>query len=271
MNRLVSAGKHCIVLEIYLLLFHSLNKTVMRKIIFQGTLIAFAIMISYCITTFAQQKTASKSKPTEHWIKVYRDVIMGDQSNTTYGPFLQTSNGKVISLEDAARLQKEIALVFFTEYDANYATLTFPGNATAAASYGTDNIAAFTENPGGMNHWDQQNLNSGLITSATNSSGDMAAADFNAVASSNDWNTFSKMFRQFNSGSSKLSYTNNYIHVEGNTVYMFQVNNAIRGFIYIKNLAPKSAKGGSIKFDLIVEGGDEFKSSDANVLQPSKD
>ena len=243
----------------------------MRRIILQGMLIAFAIVTGYCMAAFAQQKAAPKNKPAEHWIKVYHDVIMGDQSNTTYGPFLQTGNGQVISLEHAARLQKEIALVFFTEYGANYATLTFPGNATAAASYGTDDIATFTENPGGMNHWDQQNLNSGMITTAGNSSGDMSGADFNTVAASNDWNTFSKMFRQFNSGSSKLSYTNNYIHVEGNTVYMFQVNNAIRGFIYIKNLVPKSAKGGSIKFDLIIEGGDEFKNSDAKVLQPAKD
>jgi hypothetical protein len=243
----------------------------MKKTIFRSTVIAFAIVTGYCMATFAQQKVTPKNKPAEHWVKVYRDVIMGDQSNTTYGPFLQTSNGQVITLENASKLQKEIALVFFTEYDGNYATLTFPGNATAAASYGTDNIAAFTENPGGMNHWDQQNLNSGLVTSAANSSGDMAATDFNAVAASNDWNTFSKMFRQFNSGSSKLSYTNNYIHIESNMVYMFQVNNAIRGFIYIKNLVPKSAKGGSIKFDLIVEGGDEFKSSDTKVLQPVKD
>lgn len=243
----------------------------MRKIIFQGTLIAFAIVTGYCTATFAQQKVTPKSKPAEHWIKVYRDVIMGDQSNTTYGPFLQTSNGQVINLENAARLQKEIALVFFTEYNANYATLTFPGNATAAASYGTDDMATFTENPGGMNHWDQQNLNSGMITTAGTSSNQMSQADFNTVATSNDWNTFSKMFRQFNSGSSKLSYTSNFMHVEGNTVYMFQINNAIRGFIYIKTLVPKSAKGGSIKFDLIVEGGDEFKSGDAKVLQPSKD
>jgi hypothetical protein len=243
----------------------------MRKIIFKGTIIAFAIVTGYYMAAFAQQKATPKNKPAEHWIKVYRDVIMGDQSNATHGPFLQTSNGQVINLENAAKLQKEIALVFFTEYNANYATLTFPGNATAVASYGTDDIAAFTENPGGMNHWDQQNLNSGMITAAASSSGQMSQADFNTIASSNDWNTFSKMFRQFNSGASKLSYTSNFMHVEGNMVYIFQLNNTVRGFIYVKNLVPKSAKGGSVKFDLIVEGGDEFKSGDAKVLQPSKD
>ena len=243
----------------------------MKKLLWKTSAITLALVAGWCIATFAQQKNTSKGKPAEHWIKVYRDVIMGDQTNTTYGPFLQTSTGKAIDLENAANLQKEIALVFFTEYNANYATLTFPGNATAAASYGTDDIAVFTENPGGMNHWDQQNLNSGMITTAGSSSNEMTAADFNTVAASNDWNSFSKMFRQFNSGSGKLSYTSNYVHVEGNTIYMFQVNNAVRGFIYIKNLVPKSAKGGSIKFDIIIEGGDEFKSTDAKVLQPSKD
>lgn len=244
----------------------------MKRLILKTTAITLALIAGLCIATFAQNKKATTTpKKQEHWIKVYHDVMMGDQANSSIGQFLKTSDGQVVSVEDAHKFQKEIGLVFFTEYNANYATLTFPGNATAAASYGTDDIAVFTETPGGMNHWDQGNLNSGMITTAMTSEQQMSSSDFNAVASSNDWNSFSKMFRQFNSGSGKLSYTSNFMHLEGNTIYMFQMNNAVRGFIFIKNLVPKSAKGGSIKFDMIIEGGDEFRGTDSQALQPAKD
>jgi hypothetical protein len=244
----------------------------MKNLLLKTTAITLALVAGLCIATFAQnKKTTTTPKKQEHWIKVYRDVMMGDQANSSIGQFLITGNGNVVSVEDALKFQRVIGLVFFTEYYANYATLTFPGNATAAASYGTDDIAVFTDSPGGMNHWDQGHMASGMITNAGTSDKEMTAGDFNTVAESKDWNSFSKMFRQFNSGSGKLSNTSNFMHIEGNTVYMFQMNNAVRGFIYIKNLVPKSAKGGSIRFDMIVEGGDEFSGTDSNALQAGKD
>lgn len=243
----------------------------MKKILFKTIAITVAIIAGMCIATYAQNKkgTAPK-KTTERWIKVYRNIMLGDQSNTTHGSFLKTATGEVVSVENADQFQKEIGLVFFTEYNANYATLTFPGNASSAASYGTDDIGTFTEKPGGMNHWEQGNLTSGELTAATLSGEDMSQSTFNTVAESNDWNEFSKVFRQYNSGSGKLSYTIKFAHVEGNTVYMFQLSNTVRGFIYVKNLVPKSAKGGSITFDMIIEGSDEYNNSDAKVLQPGK-
>ena len=244
----------------------------MRQLWIKAAAIATAIIAGLCIASYGQtKKLPAAKKPVERWIKVYNNLMMGVQTNSSIGQFLKTATGEVIAVQDAERFQKEIAFVFFTEYGANYATLTFPGNAAAAASYGTDEISVFTESPGGMNHWEQGNLNSGYITWASTSDGDMSASDFNEVAESKSWANFSKMFSRFNSGSGKLSYVGNYVHLATNNVYMFQLNNTIRGFIYEKNLTPKSAKGGSFKFDLIIEGSDEHKSSDVKGLQPSKD
>lgn len=244
----------------------------MKKVLFKTAVITLAIIVGFCIATYAQNKKATLTKkPAERWIKTYRDVMMGDQSNNTHGQFLKTASGEVVPIEDADKFQKEIGFVFFTEYNANYATLTFPGNAAAAASYGTDDVGVFTEKPGGMNYWEQGNLNSGEITIAATSDQEMSQVDFNTVATSNDWNEFSKTFRQYNSGSGKLSFTNKYVHVAGNTVYMFQLDNTVRGFIYIKNLVPKSAKGGSLKFDMIIEGSNEYDNNAAKILQPSND
>lgn len=244
----------------------------MKKILLKTVAVTLTLIAGLFMATFAQSKKSSSTQKTAaHWIKVYRDVMMGDQSNAAYGPFLKTGTGEVVKIENADGHQKEIGFTFFTEYNGNYATLTFPGNATSAASYGTDDIGVFTEDPGGINHWDQANLNSGQITTAATSAKEMTMAEFNAIAESGDWTSFSTAFRHFNGGSGKLSFTSNFVHAEGNTVYMFQLNNTVRGFLYIKNLVPKSAKGGSVKFDMIIEGGDEYKSSDAKVLQPAKD
>lgn len=240
----------------------------MRNIFLKTAAITLAFVAGLCIASFAQQKSTDKKKP-EHWIKVYQDIVLGDQSNSKYGPFLKTATGQAVSIEDADKVQKEIGLVFFTEYNGNYATLTFPGNATAAASYGTDDIRVFTEDPGGLNHWEQEHLHSGYITSAATSEKQMSQEEFNDIAAGKNWAGFTKTFAQYNSGSGKLSYVSNFVHVELNTVYMFQLNNTVRGFLYVKNLVAKSAKGGSMKFDMIIEGSDAY--GDSKILQPAKD
>ncbi|RYZ22787.1 MAG: hypothetical protein EOP49_46415, partial [Sphingobacteriales bacterium] len=182
----------------------------MKSILKKTAAITLALLTGLCIASFAQKKTAGAKAP-ERWVKVYRDIMLGDQSNTSIGQFLKTATGQAIAVEDVSQIQKEIGLVFFTEYGGNYATLTFPGNAAAAASYGTDQIGVFTE-PGGLNNWEASNMHSGYITNAGVNAEAMSQADFNTLAASNDWNNFSKTFRQYNSGSGTLAYVLNYTH-----------------------------------------------------------
>ncbi len=211
-------------------------------------------------------------KPDEKaWIVVYRDVTLGDQENLTIGHFLQSSTGTVIPVEQTSGKEESLAMMFFTEYSANYAVLTFPGNATSAAAYDISSNRLFQQTQGGLNQWPQTKMNSGEITRPHKSGKDMTLQEFNELAGSNDWSKFDALFKSYNGGATDLSFVANYQHAANGDLYMLQLNNTVRAFIYVKNVVPSSANGGHIRFDMIIEGQEAYvPMPDAEVVQPTR-
>lgn len=212
--------------------------------------------------------------PTEkqHWVKVYKDVMLGDQENHAIGHFLRTQNGQVVAVEAAQTQQEFLSMMYYTQYGANYVVFTFPGNGHSASAYtDIETNRLFVQNPGGIDHWAQSNLNTGEIDRAYRDGAYMTVAEFDALASSRNWGDFDARFTYFNGGQADLS-AGSFLVPGNGEIYMVQLNNTVRGFIRVKSVVPSSANGGSIKFDMVIEGGDDYNLDDvAKNIQPGKD
>ena len=233
-------------------------------------LLGLAILSVIVLTTSCQKSEKAKTSTT--WTKTYRNVILGDQKNYQIGHFFKPKTGEVIAVESAQSQQNALAMVMYTEY-GNGVLFTFPGNAYEATGF-KDDLAQnrlFTQNPGGMNNWDQSNLNSGEIATAATLDRKMSNAEFETLATGNDWTAFDSKFKEYNGGDPNL-FSITYAIPNLGDVYLVQLNSSVRAFVYVKNIVPVSANGGSIKFDIVIEGSKAFSTNDnANKLQPSKD
>lgn len=188
------------------------------------------------------QSTPKKSTKT---IIVYRDVVLGDQANEKYGAFFQPSTGQSVDLEAAGADPKSIHLVLFKEYGSTQ-VLTFPGNARDASAYKDEyaNNPLFSDEDG-VESWDD--ANSGEILESS-----MTQSKFNTIAEAASVKSFSAAFAAANGGSAKLS-TIHYVWPKANNVYLIQMNDGLRAIMLVKNAVPTGSKGGSIKFDIILE------------------
>jgi hypothetical protein len=253
-------------------LFTLKTKTMKNKIAHVALSVATlftALGAASCEKKETKEPTATDKK----WIVTYRDVMLGNQKNYSLGHFFKSKTGEVIPVEQAQGQQKSLSMVMFTEY-GDGVILTFPGNAYDASTFKSEipDNRLFAQNPGGMNHWSPGNLNSGEVTLASydGTINKMTLAEFNTLSASGDWSSFESAFKLYNGGESDLSYVANYVLGPGNgDIYLIQLNNSVRAIIYIKNVVPSSANGGSIKFDIIIEGSDAYaKNPDAEPLQP---
>ncbi|MGJ7031998.1 hypothetical protein [Niabella hirudinis] len=189
------------------------------------------------------QGTASVAEKSGKYIMYYQDVMMGDQSNTKFGPFFVPSTGECVDVESAGEIQKDVAMVLFRGYGGSL-ILTFPGNAKEAdLSISYDEIEMFKESNGGMGSWEQENINSGQLYK-----GSMSGDAFEKLVQANSWKSFNTAYANNMDG----MYGEYSSPVAG--VYSIKFSNSLRApLMRIKNVIPKSAKGGSIKFDIIVE------------------
>ncbi len=225
---------------------------------------------------FSCEKKA-KSEPVmpaqDKWVVVYRDVMLGDQNNTKIGQFLKTQTGEVKDIALAFSEQGYMSMMYFSEYGNNRLYLTFPGNAYSEAFSKEDEENNLFNRAGvGLNYWEAANLNSGEITHAATLDQDMSKAEFEALASGLQWSEFDVKFRAYNSGDADLSFVAGAMGPENGSVYMLQLNNAIRAFIYIKNVIPGSASGGSVQFDMVIEGSGAYNSDPSTKrVNPAKD
>ncbi len=203
----------------------------------------------------------------------YKDVILGNQNNNTIGQFFKTQNGEVVSIENAFLQQGYMSMVFFTEYGNNRIFLTFPANAYSESFSKEDETNNLFDRPSvGINYWQASNLNSGEVKLAGTMDKDMKKNEFDALASSLNWKEFDTKFKEYNSGDGDLSFTAKSITPDVGSVYMVQLNNTIRAFIYIKNLSPGGASGGTLKFDIVIEGGGDYSNDPSTRrVAPSKD
>lgn len=233
-------------------------------------LLASAILLLSCDKTATPDPKADDKK----WIVVYKDVMLGDQNNTSIGQFLKTQTGTVFSIDNAFSEQGAMSMVYFSEYGTNRLYLTFPGNAYGEAySKESETNNLFDRPTVGLNYWDAADMNSGEAALAATMDKDMSKTEFDALASSLSWNEFDAKFREYNSGKADLSNVDEVIHPGNGEVYMLQLNNTIRAFVYIKNVATGGSGGGSnVKFDMVIEGGGAYNNDPATKrINPAKD
>ncbi|WP_284464407.1 hypothetical protein [Chryseobacterium sp.] len=186
--------------------------------------------------------TSSPKEKSGKYVTYYQDIMMGDQKNTKFGQFFVPSSGKCVDIETAKDMQKDVAMVLFNGYGGAL-ILTFPANAKESdLSSSYDEIDMFKESEGGMESWEQENINSGQLYK-----GSMSDAAFDKLVDANNWKSFNAAYAN-NMDGMYATYTNPNIGV-----YNIKFSNSLRALMRIKNVVPKSGKGGSIKFDIIVE------------------
>ncbi len=238
-----------------------------------NSFVAGATLFCAAVLPFSSCSKSDSPAPAvkNNWVRVYKDVMLGDQENKTLGHFLKTKNGSVVAVESAQGEQAYLSMMYYTEYAGNYVVLTFPGSAESASAYKeTDVNRLFIQNPGGINQWEQSNLTTGEIHAAYRDGAYMTTGEFEAVAAAANWAEFDKQFSNFNGGQGDLS-AGNFVAPENGMVYLVQLNNTVRALVRVKSVVPKSANGGSVKLDMIIEGGDDYsKSSEAVYVQPEK-
>ncbi|WP_162902918.1 hypothetical protein [Taibaiella koreensis] len=247
----------------------------MKTIFFKSSLGTMLLLTAAGIFSSCNKKSdAAPAPPAEkqHWVKVYKDVMLGDQENHGIGHFLKTQNGQVVAVGEAQTQQEFLSMMYYTQYGANYVVFTFPGNGRSASAYtDIETNRLFVQNPGGIDHWAQANLNTGEIDRAYRNGTYMSLSEFEALASSRSWSDFNSRFVYFNGGETDLS-AGSFVVPGNGEIYMIQLNNTVRGFIRVKSVVPSSGNGGSIKFDMVIEGGDDYTtSSEAKNIQPGKD
>ena len=183
---------------------------------------------------------ASTMEKSGKYLMSYRDIMMDDQKNTKFGPFFVPSTGQCVDIESANEMQKDVAMVLFSGYGGGL-ILTFPANAKESdLSISYDDIDLFKED--GIGGWEQENVNSGELYK-----GSMGDAAFEKLMEENTWKAFNAAYSN-NMDGQYVNYTN-----PNTGVYCIKFSNSLRALMRIKNIVPKSSKGGSIKFDIIVE------------------
>ncbi|UIR57549.1 hypothetical protein LZQ00_06945 [Sphingobacterium sp. SRCM116780] len=190
-----------------------------------------------------QTESTGISSPKEKsgkYVVYYQDIMMGDQKNTKFGPFFVPHTGHCVDIETANEMQGDVAMVFFSGYGGAM-ILTFPANAKESdLSTSYDDIDMFKED--GMGGWEQENINSGELYK-----GSMSDLAFEKLMEDNSWKAFNAAYSN-NMDGQYANYTN-----PTTGVYCIKFSNSLRALMRIKNIIPKSTKGGSMKFDIIVE------------------
>jgi len=182
------------------------------------------------------------------YVAHYENLVMGDQQNTKNGQFLIPATGQCVDVDAAYEMQSEVGMVFFRGY-AGAQILTFPGNARDAAVFESvyNEIGLFTEETNGVDAWEQENVNSGDMEACS-----MSQEKFKSIASGNSWKIFNSAFIAANGGSNKVGGSHS-VGPENGTVYLIKFNDGLRALMLVKNVISSGSKGGSIRFDIVVE------------------
>lgn len=247
--------------------------------------IAHNVMVLMAIASisgfFAACNKTESPTPTanSHWVKVYKDVILGDQDNYNVGQFFKSENGEVVALEQGKSQAKFLTMMYFTGY-GNAPYLTFPGNGLSTGDLLIDENRLFYEPNFGIISWPQADVNTGEITRAakgfidgTSQVNFMKPEEFNTLIATLTWEAFIAKYKAYNSGVEDLSFESNYVLVENGAIYLIQLNDYVRGIVYVKNvISDGGSAGGSLKFDIILEGREAYeKNKSSEYIQPSKD
>ena len=224
------------------------------------------IGVSLFLLVFVSSCKKDDDKP-KAWVVSYANISIGDQESYNMGHFFKPQTGEVIAVEDTANEEEFLAMLIFTENGGSNLFWTFPADGEAASTFGTSGIRLFTQNPGGIDLWEQGNLVSGMLYKTA-----MTTAEYDNLVGLNSWDNFDDIFKENNQANANLSFKLGYeLNPESGNVYLIQFDGLVRAIIAIKNVVPSSANGGSIKFDITIEGHESYENNtNAINIMPAK-
>ncbi len=230
------------------------------------------------IASLAACKKESSSTPTptpnptptpvtpKRWVKTYRDVILYDDSAINGAQFLDTRNGMTYKMREVPdTLRKHLSLCYSVTQTGSYRYLSTTGSISSSAS-GPSSSLLWTGNPYGLNYWSAADLNTFEIRNAAYGSPELTAQEFDAIATSGDWNQFNAKYKEKNSGGEYIGFVSGSDGL-GKQAYLGEINNALRMIIYVKSVSDNPTNG-FVKLDIIVEGRTDAPSGAANVMPP---
>lgn len=232
------------------------------------SLLSFAALATLAVAACNKDDEGTTTPdPTQprRWTKVYRDVILGDDSNSVEGQYLDTRTGivhKMQTLPDS--LRDNVSLMYYVTQTGSYNFLTSTGSlgdiptgtvyslVVSAAGYGLSNWSAAQKNT-----FEGKQASSGGVS--------LSPQEFESVISTGTWDAFNNAFKENNSGDEYLAFTSSSIGPDGGQVYFGEINNAVRCIIYVKSVSSNPATG-FVKFDIIVEGRTDAPSGAAAIM-----
>lgn len=238
----------------------------MKTMIKSTTKLMILVTLTIIAVTNYSCKKDDDDKP-QGWVVSYANKSIGDQENVALGHFFKPQTGEIIAVENTANEQQFLGMLIFTENGGSNLFFTFPADGEAASTFGTSGIRLFDQNPGGIDFWEQGNLVSGMIYKTS-----MTTTEYDNMVGLNNWDNFNDIFKENNNDDYNLSYKLGYeLNPESGNVYLVQFKGLVRAIVAIRNVVSSSASGGSLKFDITVEGHDSYvNNASALNIMPAK-
>ncbi len=230
-------------------------------------------LLLFCILAAASCKKDDSTKPTtpgnnnplepKRWMKVYRDVIIANETNTSQGQFLNTRTGVTVKLADATdSVRKQLSLLCFISSSGNYVYLTAPGSLSGAVLNSDHSRTYFTATPNGLNNWSPVQQNTSLIRPVV---GNMDASAFDQLATTATWTAFNEAFKTNNQGDENLSFVLSYEFADNGDIFLVQINGALRMILKATSVN-NDPTNGFIRADVIVEGREDMAAAGKDMM-----
>lgn len=197
------------------------------------------------------------------WVKVYNNITLGDDENSSEGQFLKSRTGQVVKLQDAAPVRSELVLVYNVTY-GNTSYLSSPADMDAADPYEPYEGPIYNAPGAGIDFWASNEKNSVEMHTVA-----MPAAEYDQLANGSNWQNFDAAFRKYNDGDADLSFTAHEIYNPGvGEVYLIQINASLRCIARV-TAASSSQTTGFLSFKLIIEGREDM-GAEGRALMPAE-
>jgi hypothetical protein len=199
----------------------------------------------------------------KRWVKVYKDVIIANETNTGQGQFLNTRTGASVKLADAVdSVRKQLSLVCFISSGGNYVYLTAPGSLFGAVLNSDHSRTIFTATPNGLNNWTPVQQNTSLIRPVV---GGMDATAFDKLATTATWPAFNEGFKNNNKGEENLAFVLSYEFAGSGDIFLVQINGALRMILKATSVN-NDPTNGFIRADVIVEGREDMATAGRDMM-----
>lgn len=226
-----------------------------------------SMLIGIVTICFTACKTNEPDALDKRWITVYQNVTIGGH-NYSGGNFLYLKTGQTIKLNLVTTdNQKHLALFYPTTNINGYICFPADANDPFDGAGSTPNTPLFTQDPQGVKHWNASVKTGGKIQRTKT----LTIQEFSDLASLRDPKNFDALYRANNNNTGKefisgLTYA---LNPKSGESYLLNFNGLIRAIMWVRSAS--IGAGGSITFDLIVEGRQSYNRFDQTKhLQPDE-